>query len=238
MKYSVFQRGESVYSAGEPANHLFIILRGSVSMRIKNPDVKDWEWAQTQFSLLKEWKAKEFDVRLEALMIKSVMKEKLAANAKQLVRVQGNPKQGTQSRSKVTERQMQQIHLRVMEDVRHRMFARAKKLQVDTNQTEEDEQEPMGSPSALRLKSGLVSPAKQQKKVSEGIKEEASDDMKKFLQLWLKRKTLAEPFRFGAFSAFEMTDEEIEYFVLMKKFMDVQWFVERQQLLRNKFFGE
>ena len=48
----------------------YIILEGSVTVRKKNPDIKDWKFKYTKYEELKEWKKAEFDPKAREYRLK------------------------------------------------------------------------------------------------------------------------------------------------------------------------
>ena len=55
-------------SIGDNADCFFVILSGSVTVQIRNELIDSWDWAMSVYKALKEWKAKEFDKKVERQM--------------------------------------------------------------------------------------------------------------------------------------------------------------------------
>ena len=45
-----------------------MVLSGSVSIKQKNPLIRNWDWALKVYNSLIEWKAKVFDKKVEKAM--------------------------------------------------------------------------------------------------------------------------------------------------------------------------
>ena len=63
IPYKEVRKNSIIYEVNDEANHFYVILNGSVSRKIRNPDIDEWDWAMSVFKALEEWKKKEFDVK-------------------------------------------------------------------------------------------------------------------------------------------------------------------------------
>jgi hypothetical protein len=54
-----------VTSIGEVADFFYLIIRGSVSVQIPNPEIKKWDILRKDYLRLKAWKEEEFDPKMK-----------------------------------------------------------------------------------------------------------------------------------------------------------------------------
>lgn len=73
-----------IYDIGDEPKNLYVVLSGAVSVRIKNPLIKTWDWAQKVKKSLEDWKVKVFDPKCERAMQMHVLKAKLQTDALQV----------------------------------------------------------------------------------------------------------------------------------------------------------
>lgn len=59
-----------------------MVITGQVNIEIKNPEIDQWEWANSIFNGLKEWKETDFNKKVENQMRINLIKEKLKADTK------------------------------------------------------------------------------------------------------------------------------------------------------------
>ena len=52
MTYQEFDKNVYIYNYGQKANNFYVILNGSISQEVKNPNITDWEWADCVFQTL------------------------------------------------------------------------------------------------------------------------------------------------------------------------------------------
>lgn len=82
MYFNEYEEGQVIYDIGMEPNQYFMILSGSVSIKVKNPHIKNWDWARKMFNSLNEWKSKVFDKKVEKAMQIHMFKSKLVADTK------------------------------------------------------------------------------------------------------------------------------------------------------------
>ena len=77
LSYREIPADTEVFDIQTEPTHVYFILHGQVNIEEKNPLIPDWDWARSQLKLIREWKASEFDPKVE----KTIFKE----NAQQLM---------------------------------------------------------------------------------------------------------------------------------------------------------
>lgn len=65
MTYQEVEAGSAIMSIGERAESFYIILDGTVTVQIRNEIIDSWDWAHGVYTALKNWKAEEFDKKVE-----------------------------------------------------------------------------------------------------------------------------------------------------------------------------
>ena len=61
MTYQEFDPGSTIYDFSEVADKFYVLLNGQVIEEIKNPNIDQWEWANSVFLALQDWKQSTFD---------------------------------------------------------------------------------------------------------------------------------------------------------------------------------
>jgi signal-transduction protein with cAMP-binding, CBS, and nucleotidyltransferase domain len=65
LKFEKFKAGEKVVNFGDDGDKFYIILKGVVSVQIRNPRIQDYRLQEREYNKLKEWKRDEFDPKLK-----------------------------------------------------------------------------------------------------------------------------------------------------------------------------
>jgi hypothetical protein len=63
MQSEKFNPHEAVMYQGDKGDKFYVILKGSVSVHIRNPIIKEWKIQWLRYKELKRWKAENFDKR-------------------------------------------------------------------------------------------------------------------------------------------------------------------------------
>ena len=71
----------------EPISKYYILLRGKVSTYKRNPDIYDWKWAKELQQSLKQWKTKQFDVKVKKEIQLFMIKTVLMTDTKQILKL-------------------------------------------------------------------------------------------------------------------------------------------------------
>lgn len=69
--YETVESDAEIFQFGQPIDSqdkFYVILSGQVSVIIQNALIEKWDWAMSVYELLKNWKEKEFDVRVQKAM--------------------------------------------------------------------------------------------------------------------------------------------------------------------------
>jgi hypothetical protein len=56
---------DDVVTYGEVGDLFYLIIMGSVSVQVPNPEIKKWDWSRKDFQRLKIWKDTEFDEKMK-----------------------------------------------------------------------------------------------------------------------------------------------------------------------------
>lgn len=64
FQFCEIEQYEDVVTYGDVGNHFYMIIKGTVSVQIPNPDIKKWDNLRKEYEKLKNWKHEEFDPKM------------------------------------------------------------------------------------------------------------------------------------------------------------------------------
>lgn len=62
------EAGSCVQNLCDCDNRVYIVVRGCLSIFIKNEQISDWDWAMDVYNSLKKWKKEVFDLKIKTAM--------------------------------------------------------------------------------------------------------------------------------------------------------------------------
>jgi CRP-like cAMP-binding protein len=71
FRFRQVEQYDDVFEYGDVGDLFYLIIKGSVSVQIPNPEIKKWDILRKEFLQLKKWKSEEMDERIEQEKTKS-----------------------------------------------------------------------------------------------------------------------------------------------------------------------
>ena len=65
LEFKEVNEFQNVINYSDEPETYYMLLNGIVSLRIKNPQIKKWDFAWKEYQKLKKWKKEKFDPRVE-----------------------------------------------------------------------------------------------------------------------------------------------------------------------------
>lgn len=114
----------------------FIVLSGSVSHRVRNDVIDEWEWAHSIFEALLEWKKDVFDKRVKSEMQQHLDRIKRETDQRQLEKLQSmKPGKYSQNGDQVNE-MIAGTHIKIMDKIRRDYFKSREQIQKEKEEAE------------------------------------------------------------------------------------------------------
>lgn len=90
ISFKEFNAGDMILNYSTQPRNFYMILSGQVSSEIKNPIIDQWDWANNIYHDLLNWKKNEFDKKVEREMQMHLIKAKLLADTRQIIKLTNN----------------------------------------------------------------------------------------------------------------------------------------------------